>query len=111
MSAIGIVSTLCSLNSAWYGFPREFAPPLTKFNTRITQQLVQAAWSVVNHYAKQSEGGILSKQQAQLAAIQVIKSPRFGQNNYFVDKRRASGWFCIHPTHIRGQGSLQLQGP
>lgn len=47
------------------------------------QHTVEAAWSVANHFAQQAKSGALPVAQAQKAAIEVLRTARFDETNYF----------------------------
>ncbi|QBG36377.1 methyl-accepting chemotaxis protein [Litorilituus sediminis] len=48
-----------------------------------TNELVDTAYSVIEHHYKLQQEGTLSKDQAQQRALEVIKSLRYDSNNYF----------------------------
>jgi methyl-accepting chemotaxis protein len=82
MSSIGLLTTIC-FSGALLWLHGRIRTSSYQIHYEKTQQLVQSAWSVVNHFGKQVDAGIMNKQQAQEAATKVIKSLRYGQNNYF----------------------------
>lgn len=47
------------------------------------QQVVEAAYSVVEHFHQQQNNGVLTEEQAKKQAIEVLKSLRYDQSNYF----------------------------
>jgi len=48
-----------------------------------TRQLVEAAYSVVAHYADQAEKGVISQEVAQKQAQETLQSMRYDDNDYF----------------------------
>jgi methyl-accepting chemotaxis protein len=48
-----------------------------------TQQLVEAAHSLLTHYQSETTAGRLTEPQAKQAAINAIKQIRYGENDYF----------------------------
>ena len=47
------------------------------------QQVVEVAFSVVEHFYQQQNDGVLSEIEAQKQAIEVIKSLKYDEENYF----------------------------
>ena len=47
------------------------------------QQVVEAAYSVVEHFYQQQNKGVLNEEQAQNKAIEILKSLRYDKTNYF----------------------------
>lgn len=47
------------------------------------QHTVEAAWGIVDHYAKQAQNGVMEKAAAQQAAREAIRDTRFDGDNYF----------------------------
>lgn len=61
-----------------------------KFQTKMydakylkTQHLVEAAYTVVDNYAKQAKSGALTTEEAQKRAMAVLQTMRYGDNDYF----------------------------
>ena len=52
-----------------------------KYNAN--QQVVEAAYSVVEHFHQQQSKGVLNEEQAKNHAMEVLQSLRYDQNNYF----------------------------
>ncbi|MBO8170215.1 MAG: methyl-accepting chemotaxis protein [Thermoanaerobacteraceae bacterium] len=52
------------------------------YDQRIKEQ-VQSAKSILNHYYKQSQAGVLSEQEAKMRAKEAIRDIRYGENGYF----------------------------
>ena len=50
---------------------------------RATQAVVETGYSVITHYASLEESGALSRAEAQTAAMEAVKSLRYGQDDYF----------------------------
>ncbi len=48
-----------------------------------TQQVVEAAWGVIDEFAKMSKNGTLTTDEAKEKAKAVIKNMRYGDNEYF----------------------------
>jgi methyl-accepting chemotaxis protein len=63
-----------------------------------TRVLVEAAWSLVQHYDKQARDGRLSAAQAQAAAIASLKELRYGQGDYFW-VNDTTPRMIMHPTN------------
>jgi len=82
MSLIGLLTTLC-FSGALIWLHRTIRISTYDAQYEKTQELVESAWSVVEHYGKQADAGTMTREQAQGAAVKVIKSLRYGQNNYF----------------------------
>jgi len=97
MSSIGLLTTLCFSGALIWLHSRIRASAFEIHDQKI-QNLVQTAWSVVNHYGKQADTGAITTQQAQDAAKQVIKSLRFGADNYFwINDLQPA--MIMHPTN------------
>ena len=62
-----------------------------------TRHVIEAAWGVVNHYGKQVAEGTLTVSQAQAAAIDAIRSARYGEGNYvWINDLRP--YMVMHPA-------------
>jgi len=48
-----------------------------------TRHLVEAAWSVVDHYAKQVQAGAMTVDNAQIKAMEAVKSMRYELKDYY----------------------------
>ncbi|MFH1982349.1 MAG: methyl-accepting chemotaxis protein [Pseudomonadota bacterium] len=48
-----------------------------------TRHLVETAWSVVDHYAKQAKSGAMTVEVAQIAAKEAVKALRYEKDDYF----------------------------
>lgn len=48
-----------------------------------TRHLVETAWSVVDHFVRQAEQGVIAETTARYSAIQVVKQMRYEKNEYF----------------------------
>jgi len=70
-----IVLSSISLSQAYQSLLQQ------KYNAN--QQVVEAAYSVVEHYHQQQNIGLLNEEQAKKQAIEVLQSLRYDQNNYF----------------------------
>ncbi|OUR62750.1 chemotaxis protein [Colwellia sp. 39_35_sub15_T18] len=70
-----IVLSSISLSQAYQSLLQQ------KYNAN--QQVVEAAYSVVEHYHQQQNSGLLNEEQAKKQAIEVLQSLRYDQNNYF----------------------------
>lgn len=57
----------------------------TLFQDKRTEvrHTVEAAWGVVEHYVKQAEAGLMTREEAQAAAMEAIRNTRFDGDNYF----------------------------
>ncbi|MBU0909369.1 MAG: cache domain-containing protein [Proteobacteria bacterium] len=68
-----------------------------------TQQVVETAWGVIDHYAKLSSAGTISEEQAQSAAKDTIRNMRYDQNEYFFINN-TSGISIMHPMKPELEG-------
>ncbi|MEW6288552.1 MAG: methyl-accepting chemotaxis protein [Thermodesulfobacteriota bacterium] len=68
-----------------------------------TQQVVETAWGVIDHYAKLSSDGNLSVEQAQAAAKTAIRHLRYGKIEYFFINS-TSGQSIMHPMKPELEG-------
>jgi len=48
-----------------------------------TRHLVESAWSVVDHYAKQAKANSISMEEAQTQAKEAVRSMRYEKTDYF----------------------------
>lgn len=68
-----------------------------------TQQVVQVAYSVIEHYQKLASEGKLTEEEAKAEAIATIKLMRYGNNDYF--------WINdMHPSMIMHPIKPELDG-
>ncbi len=68
-----------------------------------TQQVVQIAYSVIEHYQKLSSAGKMTEDEAKAEAITTIKMMRYGNNDYF--------WINdMHPTMVMHPMKPELDG-
>jgi methyl-accepting chemotaxis protein len=80
--SVGLLTTLCfSCALIWIHFKIRSSSYQSQYEK--TRQLVQSAWSVASHYGQQAEAGRMTAAQAREAAMQALKSMRYGENNYF----------------------------
>jgi methyl-accepting chemotaxis protein len=111
MSAIGLLTTLC-FSCALIWLHAKIRTSTYEGQFEKAHQLVDSAWSVVNHYGKQADAGTMTAQQAQQAAIQVIRSLRYGKNNYFwINDMQPR--MIMHPTNaaLDGKDLSDLKDP
>jgi methyl-accepting chemotaxis protein len=68
-----------------------------------TQQVVQVAYSVIEHYQKLSSAGKMTEAEAKATAIETVKLMRYGNNDYF--------WINdMHPTMVMHPMKPELDG-
>jgi methyl-accepting chemotaxis protein len=68
-----------------------------------TQQVVQVAYSVIEHYQKLSSEGKMTEAEAKAAAIETVKLMRYGNKDYF--------WINdMHPTMVMHPMKPELDG-
>ena len=102
MSSIGLLTTLC-FSCALIWLHARIRTTSYEIEYEKTQQLVQSAWSVLNHFGRQADSGAMTRQQAQESALRVIKGLRYGQNNYFwINDTQPR--MVMHPTNAALDG-------
>lgn len=77
-----------------------------------TMHLVQSAWGILDFYGSQAAAGRMTTEQAQESARQVLKSLRYGQNDYFwINDLRPR--MIMHPTNaaLDGQDLTDYKDP
>ena len=80
--SIGLLTTLCfAFALLWLHFRIRAFTYQRQYDK--TRQLVETAWSLVNHCGNEVRAGRLTGEQARQAAIRDIKILRYGGNNYF----------------------------
>jgi len=80
--SLGIVIVVCfSLVFAWL-YPKIKAYMYDSKYLK-TRHLVEASWSVLDHYVRQAESGILDLEEAQEQAKEAIKNMRYESKDYF----------------------------
>ncbi|MFA6121507.1 MAG: methyl-accepting chemotaxis protein [Sideroxydans sp.] len=68
-----------------------------------TQQVVQVAYSVIEHYQKLASEGKMAEEEAKAAAIDTVKLMRYGNNDYF--------WINdMHPAMVMHPMKPELDG-
>jgi methyl-accepting chemotaxis protein len=68
-----------------------------------TKKTVEVAHSVVSHYQAQEQLGVMTRPQAQAAALSTLRALRYGQDDYF--------WVNdLHPRMVMHPFSPQLEG-
>src|SRR5262249_16375775 len=99
---IGVLITLCfSCILAWT-YVRIRASTY-EAQTEKTKHLVQPAWGVLDYYGGQARAGKMNVEQAQRAAVESIKTLRYGQDNYFwINDRHPR--MIMHPTNAALDG-------
>ncbi len=68
-----------------------------------TQHVVETAWGVIDHYAKLSNAGTISVEEAQTTAKNIIRNLRYEQNEYFFINT-TSGISILHPMKPELEG-------
>ncbi|HLO78694.1 MAG TPA: cache domain-containing protein [Magnetospirillum sp.] len=77
-----------------------------------TQQLVEVAHGLVNHYVAEAKSGRMTVEQAQQAALDALKPLRYGGNEYFwVNDMRAR--MIMHPIKpdLNGKDLAEFKDP
>jgi len=77
-----------------------------------TQHLVQVAENLAEHYHAMEQSGVLSREQAQKAALAAIQDLRYGNGEYFV-VQSYDNVLLMHPTQPKmvGKSMAGYQGP
>ncbi len=77
----------------------------SKYETKHvqSQNLVEATYSILEHYAEQAQDGIISEEEAKRTALEIIKTLRYEGDNYF--------WINdVHPRMIMHPIQTELDG-
>ncbi len=77
-----------------------------------TQQLVEATTTLVGHFAQLEKDGVMSRAEAQKAAIAAVRAIRYDKTEYFWIND-AQGRFVMHPTkpELEGKDSIDMADP
>ncbi|MGB9697821.1 MAG: cache domain-containing protein [Thermodesulfobacteriota bacterium] len=79
---LGVVIICCfSLVFAWL-IPK-VRSNMYEAKYQKTKHIVESAWGVLDHYAKQAKAKVLSEEEAKRQAKEVIKNLRYDQDDYF----------------------------
>ena len=96
---IVVITVSGLLVAGYYGLKHE---KYTAKNVK-TQHVVETAWGVIDHYAKLSNAGTLSVEEAQATAKNIIRDLRYEQNEYFFINT-TSGISILHPMKPELEG-------
>ncbi len=96
---IAVITVMALLMAGYFQLKKE------KFSAKNvkTQQVVETAWSVLDHYAKLNKSGTLSLEEAQAAAKNTIRDMRYDNNEYFFIVG-TNGTCVMHPTNPKLEG-------
>ena len=79
---LGVIIILCFSTIFTWLFPKLKSNMYLEKELK-TRHLVEAAYSVADHYRTQAQKGILSEEEAREKAIDAVKYMRYEQNEYF----------------------------
>ena len=81
ISTIATSLTMLTLAIIWL-YPQMYNSLMEEKRSK-TQNVVETAWSVIDHYAQQSKNGALPATEAKSMALSAVKALRYMDNNYF----------------------------
>lgn len=77
-----------------------------------TRNLVEVGYSTINHYYQLSQSGEMTENQAQVAAIEMVRSLRYDEEEYFwINDMKARMLMHATKPELEGQDLSQMKDP